>query len=871
MATRQSEIASSGFAPPPPSPGAGGGTFIPVSGGGTSIPVSGGGGAVRLDWLDPIKAFALIAILLNHLVEEFGPGPWYTNPGTDWPGGSFASRLPLAVPHGGPLAWSALRFLGWLGDSGPGVFIFASGLGLTLAALRQPRGAASFYKRRLLRLYPLYIAMHVVILGLALIVPHTTVTFGTPATLLSVAGLRFTRGLFFYISPSWWFVWLILQLYAVYPLLIAALERVGPRTFFAGAVVLTIASRAVGLALPVEYHYDWLTGLFFGSRLAEFAAGMVAAAYLTKNAAPPASRVAGWSAVLYIAGLLASFTIPGALVSNLLITLGLVGLFYAAWQLIRHSALATPVTALGVASYGVFLLHQAPLKWTANLFATRPPLHMAAALAVIAISIPAARLLERAVDAIRLDAPSLMRRYSALISWLGGLLIVAALIVVTPTIAPDSRSGRALAWILAVTTGLLAWLDSLDHDAPFARRLIRRVGWVSGLLGVFLAPPELAYVAPIVGLVAGLFTTYTGLILGTAVTIAVLGTAELAFGRLAPREVNGWGERPALMTHPTRAFGLIPSRTTHLRYNDYDYVIRTNALGLASPEIPVARPTPTTFRVLTMGDAFTMPEGLPYEQSYPALLQDALTKCMAPRSVQVINAGVTGYGPLEELPQLNELAPQFHPDVIVHEFFVNDWQDITIQADQRRRGIGLVGRVPMSDRSEMIANFRRWYESAKATITGHPSPDQNWKLMLPYFHLGPNALYDTANVERMATFVAGMHDAADSAHASLLFIYVPAGVAVLPRADIEYLPKSGIPLSDPTHYDLRRPYTPLAHITDSLGVPLLDLTGPLSTHQPQPTYYRNAWHWTPEGHRAAASAILSNLAARGLIPASCTQ
>jgi hypothetical protein len=272
-----------------------------------------------------------------------------------------------------------------------------------------------------------------------------------------------------------------------------------------------------------------------------------------------------------------------------------------------------------------------------------------------------------------------------------------------------------------------------------------------------------------------------------------------------------------------------------------------------------------------MGDAFTMPEGLPYAQSYPALLQDALSKCMAPRPVQVINAGVTGYGPLEELPQLHELAPQFHPDVIVHEFFVNDWQDITIGTDQRRRGIGLVGRVPMSDRSELIANLRRWYESATATITGRPSPDQSWKLMLPYFHLGANTLYDTANVARMATFVAGMRDAADSAHASLLFMYVPAGVAVLPRAEIAYLPKSGIPLSDPAHYDVRRPYTPLAHLTDSLNVSLLDLTGPLSTHQPQPTYYRNAWHWTPEGHRAAAGAILSNLATRGLIPTSCTQ
>jgi hypothetical protein len=114
-----------------------------------------------------------------------------------------------------------------------------------------------------------------------------------------------------------------------------------------------------------------------------------------------------------------------------------------------------------------------------------------------------------------------------------------------------------------------------------------------------------------------------------------------------------------------------------------------------------------------------------------------------------------------------------------------------------------------------------------------------------------------------------MRDAARADSAALLIVYVPAGVTVLPRETIEYLPRSGVPLSDPAHYDLLRPYTPLKAITDSLGVPLLDLTGPLRAHQPQPVYYPNAWHWTPEGHRAAAAALLAEMARRGLVPASC--
>ncbi|HTD62155.1 MAG TPA: acyltransferase family protein, partial [Gemmatimonadaceae bacterium] len=281
----------------------------------------------RLDWLDPIKALALLGILLNHFVEEFGPGPWFTNPTASWP--ALSTRVATAIPHGSGPLWGAVRMLGWLGDAAPGVFIFASGVGLTLSALRNGMDAKAFYRRRLLRLYPLYIAMHVVILGGALFVPGNTLSFGTPATLLSLAGLRFTRGLFFYISPSWWFVWLILQIYIVYPILFRGLERLGPMRFFVGALAFTVVSRGVGLALP-PIRYDWLTGMFFGSRLAEFAAGMVAAWWITNGRQLPS---VGWAIASYGLGFGAQFFLPTVVVSNLLITLGMTGVFYAIWRM----------------------------------------------------------------------------------------------------------------------------------------------------------------------------------------------------------------------------------------------------------------------------------------------------------------------------------------------------------------------------------------------------------------------------------------------------------------------------------------------------------------------------------------------------------
>ena len=93
----------------------------------------------HVEWLNPIKAFALLAIMLNHFVEEFGTGPWFTNPSESWP--DFSTRITEIFPTEHPFPISLIQFLGWLGDSGPGVFIFASGFGLMWAAiLRQQKG-----------------------------------------------------------------------------------------------------------------------------------------------------------------------------------------------------------------------------------------------------------------------------------------------------------------------------------------------------------------------------------------------------------------------------------------------------------------------------------------------------------------------------------------------------------------------------------------------------------------------------------------------------------------------------------------------------------------------------------------------------------
>jgi peptidoglycan/LPS O-acetylase OafA/YrhL len=840
--------------------------------------VSTGPGRERLDWLDPTKAFALIAVLLNHLVEEFGPGPWFTNPTNSW--GDLAARLHMWPS--GPLPVAFVRWLGWLGDSGPGVFIFASGVGLAFAAARRPSSEMqprAFYRRRLLRLYPLYIVAHLVVLTAALVVPGNTLSLSGPSTLLSLLGLRFTRGLFFYIDPSWWFVWTILQLYLAFPLLLLLLERRGTKQFLVLAVALTVVARGAGILFSGSLYF-WMMGMFAGTRLAEFAVGMVVGWVVVRQgrdalATAALPRLLAGALGLYVAGLLASFVLPGTLVSNLLVTLGLVGLFGWLWRavVLRAAVLTRFVMFAGAVSYPVFLLHQPFLIWTKAWAGGNTVLHLAASLGVLVLSFPAGWLMERMVSGMpaRLGALA-VRRWLALG---GGVAVLGALLFLEPLLYTGGTKDRLFSIVLGLSGLAIALL------ARGAWGAVSCAAAVAAVVQLFVLPERNGDVSAAIGVAVGLAWLAAGRwvrlpalrLAAAAVAVGlIMAVAEASCWVFKPWETNAWGERPALERHPTRVYGLRPNQVTRLRYNNYDYIVRTNRLGLPGPEVVPERATPNTFRVLVIGDAFTMPEGMSYDRAYPALLEGLLARCMAPRPVQVINAGVTGYGPREELPQLRELAPLLRPDVVAYQFFANEFMDIRVSAAERLRNIGLVRtgsrREYVVGRSQLVARLRRLEAAIRERMTGEPAQWRYGRALLELVTARMNPDYTQHNLDSMAVYLTAMRRASEEAGARMVVFFVPVALSVMPLHDLTYFPR-GENVADTSRYDLARPWKELAAIAAGHGIDVADPTSALRTHRPQPVYFASSWHWTPEGHQVAASAIAGTLAARGLVPPAC--
>ena len=162
-----------------------------------------------------------------------------------------------------------------------------------------------------------------------------------------------------------------------------------------------------------------------------------------------------------------------------------------------------------------------------------------------------------------------------------------------------------------------------------------------------------------------------------------------------PVEVLKWGEYPALQMDSETVYSLIPNKTTHLKYNNYNYYVKTNSMGFTSPEIKLSTKSENEKRILIVGDAFSMPEGLDYVNSFPFLLKQKLRKEYPNFIINVIDAGVTGYGPNEEYAQLNKYIKTINPDIVINQFFVNEYDDINILQLERRTGIGF-----FADKSE---------------------------------------------------------------------------------------------------------------------------------------------------------------------------
>jgi hypothetical protein len=133
----------------------------------------------------------------------------------------------------------------------------------------------------------------------------------------------------------------------------------------------------------------------------------------------------------------------------------------------------------------------------------------------------------------------------------------------------------------------------------------------------------------------------------------------------------GWSYRPGA----TGEF--VGPRPYPITYRSY---VRINSLGLRGPEL--SRAPPGGLRVLALGDSWTSGLEVAENETYSAVAAGLLSQRLGV-PVQVVNAGVRGYGTDQAWLFYRERLMQLHPDVVLYYYTGIAGRNVTLHQMRR--------------------------------------------------------------------------------------------------------------------------------------------------------------------------------------------
>jgi lysophospholipase L1-like esterase len=139
---------------------------------------------------------------------------------------------------------------------------------------------------------------------------------------------------------------------------------------------------------------------------------------------------------------------------------------------------------------------------------------------------------------------------------------------------------------------------------------------------------------------------------------------------------------------PVIGYRLKPGAKIRFATSEFDTDITINSSGVRDDE-EIGGKRPDERRILILGDSLVLSVQVPFRQTFGELLEQRLNRGGSRFHYRVINGGVQGYGPVQELLFFRSLLPIVKPDLVIETLFVgNDIEDaVSAQAllDARER------------------------------------------------------------------------------------------------------------------------------------------------------------------------------------------
>ena len=217
------------------------------------------------------------------------------------------------------------------------------------------------------------------------------------------------------------------------------------------------------------------------------------------------------------------------------------------------------------------------------------------------------------------------------------------------------------------------------------------------------------------------------------------GAGEILLRLFLPQTLGlRWYTRENVLVH-------VPNlRSTYIR-PEYTTRMEIDSDGLRDREYPPGKPA-GVYRVLLLGDSYAEGIQVPMEQTFPKIAEGILRRARPDLRIEIVNAGVAGYGTADELRYLEAFGKRWQPDLVLVAFYSgNDVRNNFTSRDLRRvNGSLRVSRKGLGEGQYRIKAVRNW-------LAAHSHLYQYLRARLPSGHGGDKKTREVIDGVRLAT------------------------------------------------------------------------------------------------------------------------
>lgn len=314
-------------------------------------------------------------------------------------------------------------------------------------------------------------------------------------------------------------------------------------------------------------------------------------------------------------------------------------------------------------------------------------------------------------------------------------------------------------------------------------------------------------------------------------------------------------------------------------YPGYNGVVRINSAGMRDKEYSLSKPEGKK-RIVVLGDSFVSNVDVRPDKVFTEIMEERLL----PKNWEVLNFGVNGYGPVQELLLLEKKAINYAPDIVILVLFIrNDFDDICgtyewVEGYRRPKAVSFEdkGAIPSFYRppyprpppSVLMSIFYCLNSSdlyqvvmRRIRMLCFPARPQELKLFSKKMNYNKDSscllMADTIERIRRASF---QH------RAQFILVVMPTIYQVIDENAWKGLIKSW--RLDESSYDRMLPNRFLSQFALKSNIKLLDLTAAFkSVVNPEKRYFHSKnHHLNEEGNRLVAETIANYLKENGARP-----